>query len=65
MGRFSKFIVAAAGAVSTALSTAYGTEHWVSYVLAGLSAVTVFLVPNVPAVTAAKETTVAPKTPVQ
>lgn len=52
MGKFSKFIVSVSGAVATALSTAYGTEHWVSYVLAGITAITVFLVPNqVPDVT--------------
>lgn len=45
-GKYSKGIVAILGAVSTAFQTQYGTEHWVSYVVSGLSALAVILIPN-------------------
>lgn len=45
-GRIAKFVVAVAGAVSSSLETYYGTEHWVPVVIAGITALTVYLVPN-------------------
>jgi hypothetical protein len=47
LGGYSKFIVAALGAVTTALTTFYGTAHWVTVVSTVLSALVVYLVPNV------------------
>jgi hypothetical protein len=53
--KYSKFIVAALGAVGTALSTQYPGNHWTDAIIATITAVTVWLVPN---------TTPAPAQPV-
>lgn len=48
VGSYSKFIVAVLGAAVTSLQTYYGTQHWVPVVIAVLTAVVVYLVPNQP-----------------
>lgn len=48
VGSYSKFIVSILGAVATSLQTYYGTQHWVLVLIAALTAVTVYLVPNQP-----------------
>ena len=45
-GQASKFIVAAATAVSTWLTTSYGTAKWEPVVITGVGALLVYLVPN-------------------
>lgn len=45
-GKFAKFIVSVMGGAATSLQTYYGTSHWVPPVLAGITAIAVYLVPN-------------------
>ena len=45
-GTAAKFLVAAAGAISTVLTTYYGTARWLPAALAGMAALLVYLVPN-------------------
>lgn len=47
-GTINKFLVALMGTVGTGLTTYYGTAKWLPAVLAGISALAVYLVPNVP-----------------
>lgn len=47
VGKYSKFIVAILGALSSSLQIAYGGEKWVAIVVAVAAAVSVYLVPNV------------------
>lgn len=49
--KYSKFIVATFGAIGTALSTQYPGNHWTDAVIATITAVTVWLVPNTTPVT--------------
>lgn len=46
LGRYTKGLVAAMGAVSSSLSLYYGSSKWEPVVVAGLSALMVVLVPN-------------------
>ena len=45
-GTASKFLVSVLGATATSLNTYYGNAHWVSVVMAGLTALGVYLTPN-------------------
>jgi hypothetical protein len=53
-GNASKFLVSVFGTVSTGLTAYYGTAKWEPAVLAGLSALLVYLVPNATAAAKAK-----------
>ena len=45
-GTAAKFLVAAAGAISTGLTTFYSTAKWEPVAIAGIAALLVYLVPN-------------------
>jgi hypothetical protein len=47
-GAVAKLLVGVFGAVSMALGVYYGTERWEPVVVAGLTAVVLWLVPNSP-----------------
>ena len=48
LGKITKFIVAIAGTVTTALETQYpSSAHWLPAVTAAITAVLVYVVPNV------------------
>jgi hypothetical protein len=49
LSSYSKLAVSIAGAALTALETTYAGAHWLPPVTAAISAVLVYLVPNVPA----------------
>lgn len=50
IGNITKFIVAVAGAVVTALVVVYpSTASWLPAVIAGITSALVYLVPNTPA----------------
>lgn len=46
-GKYNKFITAVLTAVSVGVTTFAGTAPWAPTVLAGIGAITVYLVPNV------------------
>jgi hypothetical protein len=48
-GTASKFVVSVLGAVATSLSTYYSTAHWSTLVIAVITALTIYIVPNKPA----------------
>jgi hypothetical protein len=45
-GTASKFVVSVLGAVATSLSTYYSADHWSTIVIAAITALSVYLVPN-------------------
>jgi hypothetical protein len=45
-GKYSKFIVSALGAVTTALTTEFPSARWVPVVIVALNAAAVYLIPN-------------------
>jgi hypothetical protein len=48
IGSYSKFVVAALGAVAVTLQTAFPASVWTHAVTAGIAAVLVYIVPNTP-----------------
>jgi len=47
MGNITKFVVAVAGTITTALVTQYpSTNHWVPEVVSAITALLVYFVPN-------------------
>lgn len=49
LASYSKVLVAVAGVITSALETTYATAHWLPAVTGAISAVLVYLVPNVSA----------------
>ena len=47
-GQYNKFIVVLLGTAASGLQQYYGNAHWTSIVISGITALSVFLVPNVP-----------------
>jgi hypothetical protein len=45
-GSYSKFIVTIYGVIATYINTYYASAHWATLAIAGLTALSVYLVPN-------------------
>ena len=49
-GQYSKLVVSVLGSIATGLQLYYGDAHWVTVVISGITAATIYLVLNTPKV---------------